>query len=98
VSQSNFHSVLLSHSYSAISDRATPRGAPERTEEVNSLQNFSQKVYARFVTAFAADDGQTMAEYGIVLALITLAVVATIGLLGGAVNDKLAAVLKVITP
>jgi Flp pilus assembly pilin Flp len=62
------------------------------------LQNFSQMVYARFVTTFTPDEGQTMAEYGIVLALITLAVVGTIGLLGGAIDKKLAAVVSVLTP
>jgi Flp pilus assembly pilin Flp len=61
------------------------------------LQNFSQKLYARLVTTFTADEGQTMAEYGIVLALITLAVVATLILLGGAINTKLDAVYKVLT-
>jgi Flp pilus assembly pilin Flp len=60
------------------------------------LQNFSQKLYARLVTTFTADEGQTMAEYGIVLALITIAVVATLILLGGAINDKLTAVYNTI--
>jgi Flp pilus assembly pilin Flp len=60
------------------------------------LQNFSQKLYARLVTTFTADEGQTMAEYGIVLALITLAVVATLVLLGGVINDKLTAVYNTI--
>jgi Flp pilus assembly pilin Flp len=60
------------------------------------LQNFSQKLYARLVTTFTADEGQTMAEYGIVLALITIAVVATLVLLGGAINDKLTAVYNTL--
>jgi Flp pilus assembly pilin Flp len=60
------------------------------------LQNFSQKLYARFVTTFTAEEGQTMAEYGIVLALITLVIVTTLGLLGGAINTKLVAVWDVI--
>jgi Flp pilus assembly pilin Flp len=55
-----------------------------------------------FVQAHAAplrdrEEGQTMAEYGVVLALITLAVVATIGFLGTAINDKFQAVLDVIS-
>ena len=95
---SDFHSVLLSHGYSVISDRALSRGVQERVKEVNSLQNFSRKWHARFMTTFTANEGQTMAEYGIVLALITLAVVATIGLLGGAINDKFTAVWTVIKP
>jgi Flp pilus assembly pilin Flp len=38
--------------------------------------------------------GQTMAEYGVVLAVITLVIVATLLLLSGAINDALS---KVIT-
>jgi Flp pilus assembly pilin Flp len=61
------------------------------------MQSISQSLYARLVTLFDREEGQTMAEYGIVLALITLAVVATLILLGGAINTKLDAVYKVLT-
>jgi Flp pilus assembly pilin Flp len=60
------------------------------------MEHFSQKLYARLVTSFSREDGQTMAEYGVVLALITLAVVATIVLLGGQINDKLNSVVNVL--
>jgi Flp pilus assembly pilin Flp len=60
------------------------------------MQHVSQSIYARLVTLLDREEGQTMAEYGIVLALITLAVVATLGLLGGAINTKLNGVLNVI--
>jgi Flp pilus assembly pilin Flp len=40
------------------------------------------------------EEGQTMAEYGVVLAVITLVIVATLLLLSGAINDALS---KVIT-
>jgi Flp pilus assembly pilin Flp len=96
VSHSEFHSVLLSHGYSVISGRASSRGARQPAEEVNPLQKLSQKLYANFVTTFSADEGQTMAEYGIVLALITLAVVGTITALGGAIGGKLDAVVNVL--
>jgi pilus assembly protein Flp/PilA len=43
------------------------------------------------------EEGQTMAEYGVVLALITLAVVGTILLLGGAINDAFKGVLDAIS-
>jgi pilus assembly protein Flp/PilA len=65
----------------------------DRIEEVNSMQTISQKLYARFLTIANDEEGQTMAEYGIVLALITLAVVGTLLLLGGAINDKFTEVL-----
>ena len=43
------------------------------------------------------EEGQTMAEYGVVLAVITLVIVATLLLLSGAINtalDKVVSVLK----
>ena len=41
--------------------------------------------------------GQTMAEYAVVLAVITAAVVAAIGILGGNISDKLTEIGGVIT-
>ena len=38
------------------------------------------------------EDGQTMAEYGVVLAVITLLVVGTLTTLSGAINNTLSAV------
>jgi len=43
------------------------------------------------------EDGQTMAEYGVVLALITLAVLAALLLLGGAISGKLGDVTGILT-
>lgn len=42
------------------------------------------------------EDGQTMAEYGVVLAVITLVVVATLLLLSGAINSALNRVIAVL--
>jgi Flp pilus assembly pilin Flp len=42
------------------------------------------------------EEGQTMAEYGVVLALITLAVVGVITTLGLAISGKLDAVTTVL--
>jgi pilus assembly protein Flp/PilA len=42
------------------------------------------------------EEGQTMAEYGVVLALITMAVVATITLLGTEINKAFQGVLDAI--
>jgi Flp pilus assembly pilin Flp len=39
--------------------------------------------------AATREEGQTMAEYGVVLALITLAVVGALGLLAGGIAGKL---------
>jgi Flp pilus assembly pilin Flp len=40
----------------------------------------------------ASDEGQTMAEYAVVLAVITVAILATLGLLSGKIDEALAAV------
>jgi Flp pilus assembly pilin Flp len=40
------------------------------------------------------EEGQTMAEYGVVLAVITLIVVGTLGLLSGAINGALSDVIS----
>lgn len=42
------------------------------------------------------EDGQTMAEYGVVLALITLAVVGAVGALALAISGKLGNVTNVL--
>lgn len=48
-------------------------------------------------TALATrDDGQTMAEYGVVLAVITLAVVVALAALSGAISTALNAVTGVL--
>jgi Flp pilus assembly pilin Flp len=44
------------------------------------------------------EEGQTMAEYGVLIGLITVVVVATIGLIGTQIFNKFAALLKVLTP
>ena len=42
------------------------------------------RLYVRFQVA--REDGQTMAEYGVVLTLITLGLVAALGLLSGSIE------------
>ena len=44
------------------------------------------------------EEGQTMAEYGVVLAVITLVIVATLLLLSGAINTALGKVVSVLSP
>ena len=43
-----------------------------------------------------ADDGQTMAEYAVVLAVITLAIVTTISVLSGAMNEAFERTIEII--
>jgi Flp pilus assembly pilin Flp len=42
------------------------------------------------------ESGQTMAEYGVVLAIVTLAVVASLTLLGGNIGNALTGVANVL--
>lgn len=42
------------------------------------------------------EDGQTMAEYGVVLALITIGVIVALGTLAVAISGKLGAVTNVL--
>ncbi|HZS24931.1 MAG TPA: hypothetical protein VFA30_08080 [Gaiellaceae bacterium] len=48
--------------------------------------------YAR--ASWRKEEGQTMAEYGVVLAVITLGIVATLGLLSGGINNALHGVIN----
>ena len=50
----------------------------------------------RFTHRIAEENGQTMAEYGVVLALITLAVLAGLTLLGGNISSALTNVASVL--
>ncbi len=43
---------------------------------------------------YRKEEGQTMAEYGVVLAVITLGVVVTLGLLSGGIKDALNSVIS----
>jgi Flp pilus assembly pilin Flp len=45
-------------------------------------------------TNWKKEEGQTMAEYGVVLAVITLGIVATLGLLAGGINGALTSVIN----
>ncbi len=43
-----------------------------------------------------AESGQTMAEYTVVLGVITIAIVATLSLLSGAMNDAFVRTLEIV--
>jgi Flp pilus assembly pilin Flp len=60
------------------------------------MQTISQKLYARLVTSFSREDGQTMAEYGVVLAVITVLIVGTLVALSSSIRDKLGDVTNVL--
>ena len=50
------------------------------------------RMFNKPLVALRREDGQTMAEYGVVLAVITLAVVVALAALSGAIGDAINAV------
>ncbi len=48
------------------------------------------------ITHRSGESGQTMAEYAVVLAVITIAVVVTLGLLSTAISGELTSVIGVL--
>ena len=55
------------------------------------ISDFFRRLHISAVT-LREESGQTMAEYGVVLAVITLGVIAALGVLAGAITGKLGAV------
>ncbi|HEU4450588.1 MAG TPA: hypothetical protein VFR63_11500 [Gaiellaceae bacterium] len=53
-------------------------------------------MFKSIVTLSKREDGQTMAEYGVVLAVITIAVVVALAALSGAITEALNAVAGII--
>jgi len=47
-------------------------------------------------TNWKKEEGQTMAEYGVVLAVITIGIVTVLGFLSGGINRALQAVIDVL--
>lgn len=60
------------------------------------MQTLSQKLLARLVTTLDREDGQTMAEYGVILAVITVVVVGILATLSGQIGDVLNKVINVL--
>ena len=55
--------------------------------------------YLRAVLAgYAPDEGQTMVEYGLILAGVALVAVAAVFLVGGAINTQFQAIVAELTP
>ena len=70
----------------STSSSARLRVRDDRGREVNHLTSF-------FNTHRTREEGQTMAEYGVVLAVITIGVVAALGLLSGAITGAIEQVI-----
>jgi Flp pilus assembly pilin Flp len=70
------------------------RDLPKGGESIVTFTDLVAYLRARF----GVEEGQTMAEYGVVLAVITLLVVGAIGILSGAIADALTTVTGYLTP
>jgi Flp pilus assembly pilin Flp len=60
---------------------------------VNPLTNFLTHLNAWMAASRKREEGQTMAEYGVVLAVITLGVVVALGFLSGAISTAIETVV-----
>jgi Flp pilus assembly pilin Flp len=73
----------------------TGRGAAAR-RKARLIRRREVNQVLKLFYAFKREEGQTMAEYGVVLAVITLLIVGTLGLLSGAINGALQSVIGVL--
>jgi len=53
-------------------------------------------MFNKSLVALKREDGQTMAEYGVVLAVITLAIVVALAALSGAIGDAINGVAGIL--
>jgi Flp pilus assembly pilin Flp len=60
------------------------RGSSQANVEMKMLG-----LYAKIQARLAEEDGQTMAEYAVVLAVIAIGIFAALGFLSGAIGDAL---------
>ena len=67
----------------------------DRRREVNAvlLYDFAQKLFARF----RREEGQTMAEYAVVLAVVTLLVIGAITLLSTNIGTEISKIAGILT-
>ena len=75
---------------------ASGRRALNSGEEVNSvltIHTFAQKLFARV----KRDEGQTMAEYAVVLAVVTLLVIGAITLLSTNIGNEITKIAGILT-
>ncbi len=73
----------------SIQDAAHPAASQSYTKEVNSLIEY----LSRLIADLKEESGQTMAEYAVVLGVITIAVVITLGLLSTKISAVLSSVI-----
>jgi Flp pilus assembly pilin Flp len=82
---------MVSH----VPAQASPIGHDHAGREVNPVLTFSE-LFELFKTARKREEGQTMAEYAVVLAVITVATVAVFTALSGGISGAINKVTGVL--
>jgi Flp pilus assembly pilin Flp len=77
------------------SSSSARRHAPSCRREVNPNMTYSQWI-SYFRARFASEEGQTMAEYGVVLAVICLLTVGIFTALSGGITNAVQSVIDVL--
>jgi Flp pilus assembly pilin Flp len=71
-----------------ISSSAAPPRRPRTRREVKKVLKLIAAIHAMQLRTMR-EEGQTMAEYGVVLAVITVAVIAALGILSGNIDTAI---------
>ena len=77
--------------------RARPRVAQSLVRGIAPDARAADHLSMRRPNAWRSEEGQTMAEYGVILAVITPAIVAVIALLAFTVAEHFQAIVSIIT-
>jgi Flp pilus assembly pilin Flp len=72
--------------------RTPNRGASEQRKEVSKLLRTYVALKNTWYRLHRGQEGQTMAEYGVILAVITIGILAALGFLSGEIQNALKAV------
>jgi pilus assembly protein Flp/PilA len=58
-----------------------------RTSHLQLVNDFLSNIIARIWSATRDEEGQTLVEYGLIVALLSIAAIVILGLLGTSIND-----------
>jgi Flp pilus assembly pilin Flp len=90
------HRYRVTVGYPTTESRCAGARRSLRRREVNQLLNLFVRLHATLTEMRNREEGQTMAEYGVVLGVITIALVAVFGLLADDIEGALNAVRAVL--
>jgi Flp pilus assembly pilin Flp len=75
---------------------SAPTACADPRREVNAL-TYLYGYFTRLLAAGRREEGQTMAEYGVILAVITVAIIAVLVLLSDGIRNNLQAVVDALS-